>query len=218
MAANSFTQLATFPPLNLSAGAYNLFAHYVGNATFPPSDSSLLLQNVAQTTTSTVLNTSVNPSYPGEPVTFQAVVNGLNTTVSQGTVNLIDNGTGQIVESAPLVWASGSTQLATFAPLNLSAASYNFFAYYVGDAPFAPSASPLVNQIVAQTTTTTFLASSSNPSNAGQAVTFQASVGGFNTTVSQGTVNLIDNGTGQIVEWRRSCGRAVPPNSPRSPP
>ncbi|HKN17888.1 MAG TPA: Ig-like domain-containing protein, partial [Candidatus Sulfotelmatobacter sp.] len=53
------------------------------------------------------------------------------------------------------------------------------------DATFAPSTSKLLSQVVNKAPTTTTLASSVNPSNSGQSVTFTASV----TPQFSGTVN-----------------------------
>ena len=66
---------------------------------------------------------------------------------------------------------------------------------YSGDAKFGYSTSNTVKQVVNKTTTTTTLASSPNPSNVGQAVTFTTSVTPqFGGTV-KGSVTFYDGTT-----------------------
>ena len=68
-------------------------------------------------------------------------------------------------------------------------------AVYGGDSNCAASTSKAVNQVVSKATTTTTLASSLNPSNFGQSVTFMASVTPqFGGTV-KGTVTFYDGTT-----------------------
>ena len=65
---------------------------------------------------------------------------------------------------------------------------------YGGDASFAGSKSNTVSQVVNKATTTSTLASSRNPSNFGQFVTFTASVTSFSGTV-KGSVTFYDGTT-----------------------
>jgi hypothetical protein len=80
-------------------------------------------------------------------------------------------------------------------------------AAYGGDSNFGGSTSKAVKQVVDKATTTTTLASSLNPSNVGQSVTFTASVSPqFSGTVT-GTVTFYD-GTTTLETKSLSGGKA----------
>jgi hypothetical protein len=59
---------------------------------------------------------------------------------------------------------------------NLNADAYPLIAVYLGDASNARSTSPILNQVVNETTSAATLTSSPNPSTQGQAVTFTAKI------------------------------------------
>ncbi len=120
------------------------------------------------TPTTTALASSTNPSTAGQPVTFTATVTPSTAT---GTVNFVEGTT--VLGSGTL---SGGH--ATFTTSSLSAATHCIKAVYLGNASYATSPSAQINQVVhpAPITTTTALASSANPSNSGQPVTFTATV------------------------------------------
>ena len=69
-----------------------------------------------------------------------------------------------------------SNGVATLTMSNLNAHPYPLTAVYSGDPNNGPSASPIVNQVVKQTTSFATLISSPNPSTQGQAVTFTATI------------------------------------------
>ncbi|MGD0988177.1 MAG: Ig-like domain repeat protein [Candidatus Sulfotelmatobacter sp.] len=128
----------------------------------------------ALTSTTTTISSSLNPSIYGQAVTFTAVVtstlgappNGETVTFKQGATVL---GTGTL-----------SSGKATFTTTTLAAtksgASDNVKATYAGDSNFKTSTSSPVDQVVNPATTTTTVASSENPANLGQSVTFTAAV------------------------------------------
>lgn len=62
--------------------------------------------------------------------------------------------------------------MATLTRSNLNADTYPLTAVYLGDANNARSTSPVLNQVVTETTSAATLTSSPNPSTQGQAVTF----------------------------------------------
>jgi hypothetical protein len=75
----------------------------------------------------------------------------------------------------------GSTTLnasgiATLTKSNLNADPYPLVAVYVGDAANLGSTSPILNQVILQTTSAATITSSLNPSKQGQAVTFTATI------------------------------------------
>jgi hypothetical protein len=137
----------------------------------------------------TTLSSSLNPSVYGQTVTFTATVasslgpppNGETVTFKKGVTVL---GTETL---------SGGK--ASFSISTLGAATYSITAVYGGDATLAGSTSNKVSQVVNKATTTTTLASSLNPSKAGQSVTFTATLTAqFGGTVN-GTVTFMDGTT-----------------------
>lgn len=121
--------------------------------------------------TSTTVLSSANPSAQGQMVTFTATVFAASGTPT-GTIVFADGttpiGTAQLVD-----------RRASFSTSGLAAGTHSITATYQGDAAYDGSVSPPLNQMVAGapgTPTTTSLASTQNPSTAGQLVTFTATV------------------------------------------
>jgi len=95
-----------------------------------------------------------------------------------------------VLGTGPLSGGSASFKTSTL-PVGTNAIK----AVYGGDANLPGSTSKTVSQVVSKATTTATLASSLNPSNVGQAVTFTASVAPqFGGTVT-GTVTFYDGTT-----------------------
>jgi subtilase family serine protease len=152
------------------------------------------------TTTTSTISSSLNPSTPGQAVTFTAQVTAASGTPS-GTVSFRDNGT-QIGTGA---LSSGT---AIFSTGSLTAGTHPLTAVYLGASGFATSTSGTLSQVVnGSTATITTLSSSLNPSMPGQAVTFTTRVTGTGGTPS-GTVSFRDNGT-QIGTGTLSNGTAT---------
>jgi hypothetical protein len=84
---------------------------------------------------------------------------------------------------------------ASFSTSTLTAGAHSITAVYGGDSNFAPSTSKAVSQVVNKATTTTTLASSQNPSNFGQSVTFTASVTPQFSGTVKGSVTFYDGAT-----------------------
>jgi hypothetical protein len=176
---------------SLAVGSHSITATYSGDATFAPSTSPVLTQvvkEVSATATTTTLASSVNPSTFGQSVTFTATVvanNGSGTPT--GTVTFMEGpttlGTGTL---------SGGQ--ATFTTSSLVAGNHTVTAIYGGDANSASSTSPALTQVVNQAPTATALASSVNPSNVDQAVTFTATVTSGSGTPT-GSVTFKDGAT-----------------------
>ena len=115
--------------------------------------------------TTVSLTSSLNPSVPGQSVTFTATVTPSTAT---GTVSFLDG-------SATLSSQTLNNGVATFSTSNLAAGVHGIKAVYSGDNSNVGSSIGLV-QTVSKTATTTTLTSSPNPSTYGQPVTFVASV------------------------------------------
>jgi poly(hydroxyalkanoate) depolymerase family esterase len=127
--------------------------------------------SAAATGTTTTISSSLNPSAYGQTVTFTATVaSKLGGSPPDGTVTFMQGAT--VLATQPL--SSGS---ASFATSTLkSGGTDSIHAVYSGDSSFSGSSSLAVKQVVNRAATTTTLASSQNPSNSGQSVTFTAIV------------------------------------------
>jgi uncharacterized repeat protein (TIGR03803 family) len=145
--------------------------------------------NVPAAWTTTTLTTSLNPSTYGQAVTFSAVVtsslgappDGETITFMKGATVL---GTGTLSGG----WAS-------FTASTLPVGTNAIRAVYGGDSKFGYSTSNTVKQVVNKATTMTTLASSLNPSNFGQSVTFTTSVTPQFSGTVKGTVTFYDGTT-----------------------
>ena len=152
-------------------------------------DGVVFKVNVPTAWTTTTLTTSLNPSTYGQAVTFSAVVtsslgappDGEAVTFMKGATVL---GTGAL--------AGGS---ASFTASTLAVGTSAISAVYGGDSKFGYSTSNTVKQVVNKATTVTTLASSLNPSNFGQSVTFTTSVTPQFSGTVKGTVTFYDGTT-----------------------
>lgn len=130
---------ATLSTSALTAGTHTITAVYGGDTNNTPATSSVLSQAVNQATT-TVLVSSINPSAPGQAVTFTATVTSGGDTPS-GTVSFNDGGAA--IGSATL--AGGIATLTTSA---LTAGTHTITAAYAGNGNFKTSTSAALLQAV----------------------------------------------------------------------
>ena len=121
-------------------------------------------------TTSTSLTSGMSPSTYGQAATWTAMVTSSGPISPTGKVNF--TWSSHTFGSATL----NSSGVATLTKSNLNANTYPLTAVYVGDAANLTSTSPILNQVVQQTTSSATLTSSPNPSTQGQAVTFIATI------------------------------------------
>ncbi len=142
--------------------------------------------------TSTVLNSTPNPSVFGQAVTLTATVTPVlaDTIAPTGTVVFKDGATTLGV----VTLVNGSASLVTSA---LAAAAHSLTASYSGDLEFSPSTSAVRTQTVNRGQTATTLTSTPNPSLAGQAVTLSTTVTAVAPAagVPTGTVTFMDGAT-----------------------
>src|SRR5206468_8395061 len=142
--------------------------------------------------TSTVLNSSPNPSVFGQAVTLTATVTPVvaDTIAPTGTVVFKDGATTLGV----VTLVNGSASLVTSA---LAAGAHSLTATYSGDLEFSPSTSAVRTQTVNRGQTATTLTSTPNPSLAGQAVTLRTTVTAVAPAVGvpTGTVTFMDGAT-----------------------
>src|SRR5437899_2616309 len=142
--------------------------------------------------TSTVLNSTPNPSVFGQAVTLTAMVTPVrpDTIAPTGTVVFKDGATTLGV----VTLVNGSASLVTSA---LAAGAHSLTASYSGDLEFSASTSAVRIQTVNPGQTTTTLTSTPNPSLAGQAVTLSTTVTAVTPAVGipTGTVTFRDGAT-----------------------
>jgi uncharacterized repeat protein (TIGR03803 family) len=179
---------ATFPYSALGAGTKAVTVVYSGDTYYNPSTSQSINQVIDKATSTTTLVSSQNPSAYEQSVTFTATVVPQFSGTPTGYVELY-NGT-QELGSATLVNGAAS-----YTTTKLAVGTGSITAEYKGSSSFQTSTSGAVSQVVNQASTTTALASSLNPSNSGQSVTFTATVTGqFGGTVT-GSVTFMDGAT-----------------------
>ena len=143
--------------------------------------------------TTTTLSGSPNPAPVGAAVSFTATVTGSDPG---GTVRFTANGNSLGGCTAVALSGSGNTKGATCTSSALPIGTHSIGATYSGDAGNATSASAPLSQVITSTSgvasTTTLLASSSNPALLGANITFTATVTGSNPG---GTVHFTANGS-----------------------
>ncbi|MGB6744160.1 MAG: Ig-like domain repeat protein [Terracidiphilus sp.] len=172
---------AAYSTTTLTLGVHPITAVYSGDASIEVlgSTSAVLDQDV-QATSTIGLTSSLNPSTYGASVTFTATITSSSPTAATGTVSFYDGatkiGTGTL---------SGNPGVATFTTSTLSVATHPITASYPGDSNNSSGTSPVVDQVVNTAASAITVASSLNPSNFGQSVTFTATV-----TAATGTGNL----------------------------
>ncbi len=181
---------AAFTVSGLSAGTHQIVATYGGDSANSASASPPLTQIVNAAATTTTLTSSLNPSAPGQQITFTATVTGSSPT---GTVYFVD--TTNSAGYGPITLSGG---VATLTIGNLAPGTHQFTASYSGGVGYSPSTSPVLTQIVTPVATTTMLASNLNPSISGQYVTFTATVTGAPRAIPTGTVTFTVDGTAQM--------------------
>jgi probable HAF family extracellular repeat protein len=151
------------------------------------------------TATTTAVAASVNPSTAGQSVTFTATVAGNSPT---GTIQFMD-GAGTLGAAVPLTGSMASLTLSTLSPcqgdfgLTQCAGTHPITAVYSGDTSNATSTSAILSEAVLNVSTAA-VSSTQNPSTAGQAVRFGASVTGSSYatgTTPSGTVQFLDGST-----------------------
>jgi len=104
-----------------------------------------VLLNTTLTATTTVLTSSVNPSKPGQAVTFTATVTaqpGFDKGPPTGTVSFLDGATK--IGNSPLNGSGVATLTTSTLPLGTN----SIRATYSGDTNFSPSTSPALQQLV----------------------------------------------------------------------
>ena len=151
---------------------------------YADSAAGVLINN-SGAPTSTVVTSSLNPSFAGQPVTFTAITWSAAGFPADGEVITFKNGSA-IVGTSTLKGAKASLTTSS-----LRVGTSNITVSYAGDKKFAASTSSALSQVVRSTTkslTSTLLVSSLNPSIYGQNVTWAAKVLGTGSHPPTGNV------------------------------
>lgn len=181
------TLTATCVTSSLPVGASNLTAVYAGDLQNLTSTSPVLVQNVVQAPGG-ALSCTPNPAQELANVACTVTITGNAPT---GWVTFTNNGFNIAGCLGVALAGVGNTKSATCNTTALAIGSHAIVGNYTGDRNGnAPGASNTVTQVInPRPATTTIVASSANPSNYGQLVTFTATVTGAAPT---GTVTFKD--------------------------
>ncbi len=188
----------------LSVGTHSIEAVFIPGTSDPNhsgSTSSTVIQTVSSATTSTMVQSSANPSTYGQLVTFTATV-----TITSGGTGSVSNDfvsfyNGPIFLGQALIENGGNQ--AFFDVSNLSVGSHNIIAIFNDPAqpatvdPNFVSSQDNLTQMVNQANTTTMITGSSrDPSVVGEAVTFTAHVAVVapGSGILTGTVQFLADG------------------------
>jgi ELWxxDGT repeat protein len=187
----------TFSTTALAAGTDAVTAYYSGDQNFMPTDNSAhpAVQTVDKGTPVTTLVVSSGTSVFGQALHFTATVQAQapGGGLATGTVTFKDG--ANILGTAPL---NKNAQEAVFTISSLGVGSHTVTATYGGDGNFnasAPSGAKV--ETVSKASDSIALKSSMNPSTAGQAVTFTATVHATppGIGIATGTVTFKDGTT-----------------------
>ena len=160
---------ATFSLSSLTIGSHTITLSYAGDATHSASPSAILIEQIQQRTSTSILS-SGSPAIVGAPVTFTAAVTGARSVPTGGVVQFYDG--ASLLGSAPVNPSGAATYQSTL----LAAGAHLIIASYQGDQNDQGSSSSALSQAINAADTTITLVSSINPSVVGSAVTFSAGI------------------------------------------
>ena len=191
-----FGGVASFATSALATGSHAITASYGGDGNFNGATGALTgtPQVVDKAATSTVVTSSLNPSFYGQPVTFVAIVSATapGAGTPTGTVTFLDGAT-------PIGTGSLTAGVARLTTSALAVGSHTITASYGGDGDFNASVGAQSDnpQVVSITDTSTSLTSSQNPSVFGESVTFTATISPVSPGAGTptGTVAFLDGGS-----------------------
>jgi hypothetical protein len=181
---------ASLTTATLAVGPHFIVPHYAGDDNFAPSNALGARVTVDQTTT-TVLNSNANPSYPNQTVTFAATVSAQSGGNLGGSVIFKQGKT--TIATVPV--SNGQAMAATTYP---STGVRLITAVYSGDNNDLGSTSAVLKQSVAKfpVVTATKITTSGSASNVGQSVTFTATLtSSFGVMPSGEIVTFYDGAT-----------------------
>jgi hypothetical protein len=160
-----------------TVGSHSINAVYAGSSAYDGSTSDAMVQAVNQADTTTSVSSSAIASKVGQTVTFTATVDVVapGSGTPTGTVTF-KSGAYAISCGAGSSTTLNASRQATCQTSFAATGDRSITAVYDGDANFAASTTSSLAQTVNKSDTIMGLTSSSNPSKAGQTVTFTATV------------------------------------------
>jgi hypothetical protein len=162
---------ATFTLSTLAPGTQSITASYSGDGNFNKSTSANFSQTVSKALPVSTLTSSPNSPVYGQSVTLTAVIapSTPGATSPTGSVSF-ENGSTKLGQAALSAGQAG------IAISTLSVGSNSISAVYSGDSNYTSGTPAVLVETVNLASTQTSLMSSPNPSKAGQAVTFNATI------------------------------------------
>jgi hypothetical protein len=161
--------VATFTTSSLAVAHHTIVAYYAGDATHSDAIATVSQQVLTDYPTILVFTSPSNTGIVNLPATFNIAVSS-TTGIPTGTVTVIDGASGPTLANLTLDGAGHATFINTFPTIG----THTLYATYIPTGSYAGSSAVLSEFIDAGTTTV--LASSPNPANQGQAITFTANV------------------------------------------
>ena len=131
---------ATFSTSTLKVGTNSIKAVYAGDSNFAASTSKPVSQVVSKATTTTALVSSLNPSNPGQSVTFTATVSPQFSGPATGSVTFDDGAT--LLKTVTL-----SGGVAKYTTTTLTAGPHKITATYNGSTSFDGSSASLTQTV-----------------------------------------------------------------------
>lgn len=138
--------VATLTTSTLGLGGHTIAATYSGNASFT-SSAATLRQSVSKAAAVVALSSSVNPSSPGQSVTFTAMVTGTAGSGRPGGYVAFYRG------STSLGTVALGGGMATLSTSSLAVGAHTITAVYLGSHFFAPASASLTQTVGAVSTT-----------------------------------------------------------------
>jgi hypothetical protein len=184
----SMTGRAVFSTSALGLGSHSITARFERTGTLDASSASLTQVVDSHAATQTSVSSAPSPSSYGQEVTVTATVRSGGSPVTEGSVTWLEG--DETLGASPLD-ANGQARLVTSA---LAAGSHTIEARYEGTATFDTSIGATTHT-VATAATQTALSSSLNPAQAGESVTFTATVTSGGRPVTQGSVTFVAGST-----------------------
>ncbi len=187
-------------------GTHTITAVYGGDATYATSTSPAVAQviNASGTAaTTTAVTSSLNPSPAGANVTFTATVTSTTAGTVTGTVAFY-SGSSNLGSAAV-----GTGGVANFTTHAFSGGQNAITAHYGGNATFAASTSPVLQQEVDVAATATTLTADPTTAASGASVAFTATVTATGTNSKKSQAAPVVTGTVQLMEGVGLIGTPV---------
>ncbi|SPF38768.1 NHL repeat containing protein [Candidatus Sulfopaludibacter sp. SbA4] len=172
----------SFSTASLTPGTHSITAVCVGDANLNAANSAVLTQTIQASTTVSVTSPGGATSTWGQPVTFAASVTPAAAT---GTVQFADGPT--TIGTATIAGGTASLTMPS-----LSVGNHPIQATYNGDGIYLANSSAVWVQTVNKAATSVTVASSANPSVAGQLISLSATV---SPAAATGSVQFLDGAT-----------------------